>query len=128
MKSVVLVLCLIVLSLVAACNDTGPMGPPGQSIVGPQGATGTTGSPGPQGSPGVNGTDGTSPSIVQFCAGTTTYPSTFCEIGFCFNNVLYATYSVNDGFSTEIAAGDYSSAGVNCSCNFTVTEGCSIAN
>lgn len=108
-------LLLVSLSLPACGQVTGIQGPPG--------GNGTNGSNGQNGSAGI---DGQSPTIVQFCQGTTHYPDTFCEVGFCFQNVLYATYSANDGFSSAIPDGSYSSNGINCSCAFTVSTGCQV--
>jgi hypothetical protein len=119
-----LIITFILLTFVIACDNTGAIGPQGEQGI--PGVPGPVGSPGPQGSPGVNGINGTSPTVVQFCSGTTNYPSTFCEIGFCFNGTLYATYSANDGFSSAIPAGSYSSNGINCGCNFTVGDNCSV--
>jgi hypothetical protein len=78
---------------------------------------------------GVDGEDGidfTGFSIVKLCPGSSVYPSTFVEIAFCYEDTLYATYSANGGFSTEIPPGTYSSAGINSSCTFTVLEGCEV--
>ena len=127
----------ILLFFITSCGKDGATGPAGQSIVGPQGqqgvpgptgspgATGPQGSIGPQGNPGINGS---SPTVVQFCAGVTHYPDTFCEVGFCFNGTLYATYSANDGFSAEIVPGEYSSNGINCSCTFAVSDNCQVSH
>jgi hypothetical protein len=87
------------------------------------GATGSQGATGPQ---GVQGVAGNSITVVQFCPGTTTYPSKFTEVGLCLNNVLYAVYSLNDGFLTEVVPGTYSSDGVNSSCTFTVGPNCAV--
>ena len=100
------------------CNGAvGSPGAPGLSIVGPSG---------PQGPAGQPGAPGTQISIVQFCSGTTTYPLTFAEVGFCIDGNLYATYSANDGFSSLIPPGQYSSNGINSSCTFTVGAQCRI--
>jgi hypothetical protein len=97
-----------------------------QSLVlnGTNGQNGAQGSTGAQGSAGTPGTIITS---VQFCAGTTNYPSNFFEVGFCISNTLYAVYSQNDGFLTEVPPGSYTSDGINASCNFTVGENCAIS-
>lgn len=71
--------------------------------------------------------NGTTFAPIQFCPGSTTYPSQFNEVGFCINGSLYAVYSANDGFLTVIPDGVYSSDGINSSCTFTVT-GCSVSN
>lgn len=65
---------------------------------------------------------------VQFCPGTTIYPSTFVEQGFCINNELWAVYSLNGGFLTLIPPGNYSSNGINSSCNFQVLANCLVIN
>ena len=86
----------------------------GQQISGP---------PGPQGLPGINASQIT---IVLFCLGNTTYPTTFNEIGFCINSQVYAVYSANDGFLTLVPPGNYSSNAINSSCNFIVYPNCVI--
>jgi hypothetical protein len=88
----------------------------GQSIVGPTG---------PQGAPG---TDLTPINVVQFCPGTTNYANEFNEVGYCIAGNLYAVYSANDGFMSEIPPGNYTSDGIGSSCNFTVLANCGIQN
>lgn len=66
------------------------------------------------------------PSIVQLCPGVTTYGSKYVELGFCISNKLYAVYSANDGFLTEIVPGRYSSNAINSVCNFTVKDNCEV--
>lgn len=90
----------------------------GQSIVGPQGPVGLSGS---------NGIDATPITLVQFCPGTTVYPSTFVEIGLCISNNIYAVYSANNGFLTYIPPGNYSSNAIGSSCSFTVLPNCQIS-
>lgn len=75
---------------------------------------------------GTNGTNGTVIKAVQFCAGTPTYPSTFPEIGFQIDGVLYAVYSIPNAFLAVIPPGTYSSNGINSSCSFTVNNDGSI--
>lgn len=77
---------------------------------------------------GSNGTNGVSPTTVQLCRGTPSYPSTFVEVAFCLNNELYAVYSQNGGFMTLIPPGQYSSNGIGSSCSFTVLSGCRVEN
>lgn len=80
---------------------------------------------------GLNGAAGIniSPvSIVQFCPGTTVYPSQFNEVGFCISGNLYGTYSANDGFSSYLPPGTYSSNGINSSCTFTIGPNCQVSN
>lgn len=89
---------------------------------GAKGATGSTGATGASGSPGLVF------SSVQFCTGTTTYPSTFLEVGFCINNTLYAVYSANNGFLFVVPPGNYTSQAIGSSCNFTVKPNCVISH
>ena len=86
---------------------------------------GVVGSTGPTGTPGQ---DLTPITIVQFCPGTTVYPSEFNEIGYCLGGNIYATYSANGGFSTLIPPGAYSSNAIGSSCNFTVLPDCGVSN
>lgn len=111
--------------------------PDGAEVDIPDGATGQAGSSGPQGAPGTNGTNGnngqngvdaTPITMVQFCHGIPSYPSTFIEFGFCLQGSLYATYSANGGFTTYLPPGSYSSNAIGSSCNFTVVSGCQISN
>lgn len=86
------------------------------------------GDSGSQGPPGPAGLDGTQITVVQFCPGTTTYPGTFVETGLCINNKIWAVYSANNGFLTEVVPGTYSSNAVGSNCTFTVLPGCIIQN
>jgi hypothetical protein len=88
------------------------------------GATGNQGIQGLTGAAGSAGAPGTVVSVVQFCPGTTSYPGTFAEVGVCIGGNIWAVYSANDGFLTEVVPGEYSSDGVNDSCNFTVAANC----
>lgn len=64
---------------------------------------------------------------VQFCSGgPASYSSTFPEYGLCISGNIYAVYSANDGFLTELPPGVYTSNGVNSSCTFTVGPDCQI--
>lgn len=123
MKYLILVgMNLILVGLLFGCGTQNAKGPQGNA--GPAGPTGVVGASGPQGPTGIAATK---VAVVQFCtACTPTYPSTFSEIGFCIDNVLYATYSANGGFSTELTPGTYSSDGENCSCTFTVGNNCQV--
>lgn len=88
------------------------------SCAGPVGPTGSKGDPGVS----VNQI-----TVVQFCPGVTpTYPLTFPEIGLCINNSLYAVYSANDGFLTQVPPGQYRSNAIGSACNFTVLSNCVI--
>ena len=94
---------------------------------GTNGTNGVDGQPGANGHDGANGLDGTQIQMVQFCQHSTgSYPSTFPEYGFCINSELWAVYSTNGGFLTKILPGDYTSNGVNSSCNFRVGSSCSV--
>lgn len=90
--------------------------------------------PGPQGIPGLNGVNGTNGSdatpvyAVQLCPGTPSYPTLFPEFAFCVQGLLYATYSVNGGFTTILPPGGYNSNAVGSSCSFTVVSGCEVTN
>jgi hypothetical protein len=83
---------------------------------------------GKDGTNGLNGAPGTKITSVQFCPGNVTYPTIFPEIGFCIEGNLYAVYSANDGFLTEIPPGQYLSNAIGSSCNFTVLPNCVISN
>lgn len=110
-------------------GDTGQQGEVGET--GSPGATGAPGSQGAQGIPGTNGApgiNGTSVTVVKLCPGVTVYPSKFIEVAFCIGNKLYATYSANGGFTSEIPPGSYGSNGINASCNFVVLSNCGIQN
>lgn len=99
-------------------GDTGEKGDPGQ--------VGGTGPAGPQGAPGSPGLNATPVTMIKLCPGVTTYPTVFVEYAFCIGGSLYATYSANDGFTTILPPGRYSSNAIGSSCNFIVTSGCNI--
>ena len=87
------------------------------------------GAQGPAGQTGAPGVDTSPISVVQLCTSCVpTYPSVFAEVAYCIDGSLYATYSANGGFTTEIPPGAYSSDGVGCSCSFTVEAGCIVMN
>lgn len=74
-------------------------------------------------------TNGFTFQSIQFCPGVTpSYPTTFPEVGFCINNVLYAVYSANNGFLTVIPTGYYNSNAIGSACSFTVIPNCGIVN
>lgn len=110
---------------------TGPPGPRGES--GPTGAAGTNGKDGASGPAGVSGSTGAAGQAgtiilpIKFCPNSVAvYPSVFPEYGVCIDNKLYAVYSANDGFLTEIPPGQYSSNAIGSSCTFTVLLNCQI--
>lgn len=73
--------------------------------------------PGQKGDTGAAGLPGSDIQIVQFCPNVSpTYPSIFPEVGFCIDNKLYAVYSANDGFLTEVTPGAYLSNAVGSVC------------
>lgn len=86
------------------------------------------GPPGPRGATGPAGADLNPITIVQFCPGTTTYPTTFQEVGFCISNEIWAVYSLNNGFLTLVPPGNYNSNALNSNCNFQVLPNCQIIN
>ena len=68
-------------------------------------------------------------SVVQFCSGTTTYPTSFPEQGLCINNDLYAVYwDGHNAWLTEVAPGHYSSTSSNVPCTFDVLNNCTISH
>lgn len=103
-------------------------GPHYEYFRGQDGSTGPEGEKGDQGERGDDGIDGTSVTVVKLCPGVTVYPSKFVEVAFCIGSKLYATYSANGGFTTEIPPGTYGSNGINASCNFVVKPNCQIQN
>lgn len=119
-------------------GEVGPVGAPGTSCFVSQTPSGAAiacsdGSSAPisngaNGSNGTNGTDGSDATIgiVQFCSGSTSYPTTFVEVGFCINNELWAVYSENNGFLVKVPPGVYQSHGHNSSCAFIVAPNCQI--
>lgn len=78
------------------------------------------------GASGQNGLNATQVSVVQFCPGTTSYPSTFLEVGLCISGSLYAVYSIPGAFLSYIPPGHYYSTGVNSHCDFNVLANCVI--
>jgi hypothetical protein len=128
MKYIVIALALFLVSC------AGPKGDKGDSIIGPKGEigsvgpTGLPGEVGPIGPQGPAGEDITPITVVKLCPGTTTYPGTYVEVAFCLGGKLYAVYSANGGFESEIPPGNYHSDGIGNSCNFTVGENCEVSN
>ena len=110
-------------------NDVAPNG--GSLITCPDGTSSLVlnGSSGTNGTNGSNGTNGTVVSPIQFCSGTGSYASaTFPEVGFCIGGNLYAVYSTNGGFLTEVLPGNWYSDGINSSCSFTVAANCVVTH
>lgn len=95
-------------------------------LNGEKGNTGDTGSKGDTGEQGTSGTPGTMISAIKLCDGTTTYASTFIEVAFCIDNKMWAVYSLNGGFLTELPPGNYNSNGVGSSCTFTIGNNCQV--
>lgn len=95
----------------------------GSSALASNGATGSTGSTGATGPAGQSGI-----MIVNLCLGTTSYPTTFVEIGFCIQNKLYAVYSENNGFLVEVPPGYYHSNAHGSSCHFTIQNNCVVTH
>lgn len=91
---------------------------------------GQPGSQGPQGIPGTagpTGASGTLITVVQFCPNVVpTYPTIFPESGICVDGILYAVYSANDGFLTEVPPGLYTSNAIGSACTFLVSGNCKI--
>jgi hypothetical protein len=80
---------------------------------------------------GTNGADGQAGTVVTpipFCPGVSAYPTSFIESGFCINGRLWAVYSANGGFLTEVLPGNWSSNAIGSSCNFTVKPNCEVTN
>lgn len=92
------------------------------------GATGAQGQQGDAGSNGTNGTNATPITTVQFCPNVTSYSSTFSEVGFCLGGQVYGVYSQNDGFMSLLPPGEYTSDGINSSCNFTIGANCKVTH
>lgn len=124
--------------LLAACGQplTGSTGQPGVPGTGCTVSQLPVNNVTPNGGALIQCTDGTSSAVlngtvvlpVQFCKGTTTYPTTFTEVGFIINGKIYAVYSLNNGFLTYTPPGYYSSNALNSSCNFTINNDNSITN
>lgn len=123
----------LALTLLAACGrpqkgDSGSNGSSGApGAKGQDGVDGQDGQDGSQGPQGPAGTPGTQITVVKLCGGTTAYPGTFVEVAFCVGTKLYAVYSANGGFESEIPPGTYSSNGINSSCTFTVGANCAVS-
>ncbi len=107
-----------------ATGLTGPIGPQG-----PMGLTGSTGPVGPQGIQGIPGLNATPVTFVELCGSCTgNYPSVFPEYGECVQGQLYGVYSANGGFWSLLLPGNYSSDGINCSCNLHIAVNCVVTN
>ena len=70
-------------------------------------------------------------TMVELCPGLTpAYPSTFPEYAMCVHDsnggTLYAVYSANGGFETELPPGKYQSTGIP-GCVFIVGPNCQIS-
>lgn len=107
----------------------GPMGP--QGFQGIPGIMGPVGAQGPIGIPGLNGTNGTPGTVVtpvQFCPGTTVYPSVFLEYGLLIGGKVYGVYSSLGGFWAYLPPGNYLSNAIGSSCDFTINNNGSISH
>lgn len=96
-------------------------------VKGEKGDDGQVGAPGHDGSDGKDGQDGEDANpvtTVKLCPGESTYPSKFVEIALCIDGRLFAVYSKNGGFLTEIPPGTYSSKGIGSRCNLKVKVNC----
>lgn len=118
-----------------ATGPQGNMGPQGatgpQGIQGIPGIMGPVGPQGPIGIPGLNGTNGTPGTVVtpiQFCPGTTVYPSVFLEYGLLIDNRVYGVYSYDNGFWAYLPPGYYESNAIGSSCNFTINANGTVTN
>ncbi len=85
---------------------------------------------GAQGLQGDPGQPGTIITEEQFCPGyTSSYPSTFPEVGLLIDGKLFGVYSTNGQAAlTEIPAGTYSSTSPSAPCTFMVNADGSISN
>lgn len=119
----VLIVLMLLVVLTACAGPKGDIG-----FTGPAGADGAVGAPGPIGNPGQNGQDASPVTVVQFCPGTTTYPSAFLEVGIVLNGKIYGVYSINNGFLTELPPGNYNSNAVGSSCNFIINNDLTISH
>lgn len=98
---------------------------------GPQGVQGISGPTGPMGPIGLPGADAPPTGgvvVVPLCGGVTTYPINFVEVALCINNKLYAVYSENNGFMTEIVPGAYFSNAHGNTCTLTVGTNCQVGH
>lgn len=114
MKAITIALAMLLTLMIGCANEPAEVGPAG-----------------PTGRDGIDGRDGQdadSVTVVKLCEGETTYPSVFVEVAFCIGGKLYATYSANGGFSTEIPPGVYQSNAIGSRCSFTVLPKCQISN
>jgi hypothetical protein len=122
---VLLVVTALAFMMAACANNKGEPGIPGKD-----GAPGHDGSPGligPVGPTGPAGADGRIATVVTLCPGHTSYSSTFVEVALLINGKLYAVYSQNGGFLTEIPPGRYHSQGIGSACDFTVNPDATIS-
>lgn len=104
--------------------------PNGGSLISCPDGTSSIVQNGSQGDQGVSGTPGTIISTIQFCPGfTPTYNGSsqvFPEYGVCIAGQLYGVYSANSGFWALLPPGNYSSNGINASCDFTIGADCTV--
>jgi hypothetical protein len=67
---------------------------------------------------------------LQFCGPSfkQSYPNTFAESGFCIGGTIYGVYSANGGFLSALPPGEYSSDGINASCDFNIGANCAVTD
>lgn len=89
------------------------------------GMNGVDGIDGQNGHDGTNGQDGAPGTVivmVKFCPGVTPhYPNSFPEWGIKIGTGIWAVYSANGGFLTQLLPGSYTTTGIGTNCNFTIT-------
>lgn len=74
-----------------------------------------------------NGVDAAQVSMVQLCAGSTTYPTSFPEFGTCVNDQLYGVYwDGHNAWQALIAPGTWNSTSSSVPCSFTVGPNCQV--
>lgn len=87
------------------------------------------GIPGPAGLQGASGIDASGVTTVQFCLGyTTTYPTTFSEVGLLINGKVYGVLWNGQAALVELPPGYYSSTSTSAPCNFTINPDGTVSN
>lgn len=115
-------LCLSLTVLMMGCQGPegvqGVQGQTGKSITGPQG---------PQTPIPTVPTPGLV-TVVPLCPDSPSYPGVFVEDALCIDNALYAVYSSNGGFLTQLLPGTYTSNAIGSACNLTVLPDCVVVH